>query len=283
MKDRTFSTVTFAEMTAAMQKMMEKMDKSAAQAPVDDSNIKVDVKETGQSKLVNGLQAKQYIMTIDITAKDAKSGQTGEMTTSSEMWLTPSIRGYDEVKAFYMKMGQKLAFAPGGMGLTMGRADIAKGMARASKEMAKMDGIPVLQIMRMGPKLTPEQQAEFAKAQREQANQPPPPSASEAAGSAASGAALGRMGRAGAIGGALGGFGGFGRKKKQEQAQEAPPAAPQQTSTPPPGDAQAVGGAGMLMEMTTEITSFSSGSVDDSTWTTAGMKEIEHPMKKALR
>lgn len=286
LKDRTYSTVTFAEMTAAMQRMMEKMDKSAAQASANDANVKVDVKDTGQSKVVNGMQAKQYILTIDIEATDAKSGQSGALTTSSEMWFSPSVRGYEEVKAFYTRMGEKLAFTPSGLGLTMGRADLAKGMARAAKEMAKLDGIPVMTIMRMGPKLTPEQQAELAKAHQQQANQPPPPAASEAAGQAAgqaaSSAALGRLGRGGAIGGALGGLGGFGRKKKQEQAQ-APPPPQQAASTPPAADAQAVGGAGMLMEMTTEITGFSSAPVDDSKWTTSGLKEIEHPMKKNLR
>lgn len=277
LKDRTYSVITFADMAAAMQKMMERVDKNAAAQA--DANVKVDVKETGQSKVVNGFPSKQFIITIDLEATDQKSGQSATMTTSSEMWLTPNIRGYDEVKNLYLKMAQKIAFTPGGlgMGMTMGRADLAKGFARAGREMAKLDGIPVMTVIRMGPKLTPEQQAELAKAQQQQANQPPPPSASEAAGQAAAGAAVGRMGKVGAIGGALGGFGGFGRKKKQQEEPQ------QQASNTPPPSAQAVSGAGALIEMTTEITSFSSAPVDDSKWSTAGMKEVEHPMKKAVR
>ena len=40
------------------------------------------------------------------------------MKVVTDMWLAPSLPGYDEVRNFYTKMAQKLAFAPGmgGMG-----------------------------------------------------------------------------------------------------------------------------------------------------------------------
>jgi hypothetical protein len=98
---------------------------------------------------------------------------------------------------------------------------------------------------------------------------------------------LGRMGKLGGLAGAAGGFGGFGRKKKQQQ-QEEPQSQPQAQTPPPP--AQSAPGSmgatppGTLMEMTTELTAFSSAPVDSSKFAVpAGFKQVDHEMKKALK
>jgi hypothetical protein len=71
----------------------------------------------------------------------------------------------------------------------------------------------------------------------------------------------------------LGGkFGGFGRKKSQPA--EPPPASP---------DAPAAAGAGpgSLLEMTTELSSFSSASVSDAEFAIpAGFKKVESDLKR---
>jgi hypothetical protein len=107
----------------------------------------------------------------------------------------------------------------------------------------------------------------------------PMPSAGEAAGSAATGAAASRGGRLGGALGGLGGLGGFGRRKKTEE-QQAPP--PQQTGNAPQ---QASGGnPGMLMEVTSELTNFSSGPVDSSKFEVpAGFKQVQHQLEKELK
>lgn len=93
-----------------------------------------------------------------------------------------------------------------------------------------------------------------------------------AAESAAAGA-LGRLGRAGAVG-AIGGLGGFGRKKKSEDQQQTPP--PQQ----PDASTQKI----PMIEMTTELTSYSSAPIDASVFSVpAGYKQVESDLKKAIR
>ncbi|HYZ86749.1 MAG TPA: hypothetical protein VE621_20205 [Bryobacteraceae bacterium] len=289
LKDRSYSVISFAEMTAAIQRSMERANKAAAEQNAANASAKwkVNVKDTGQTKVVNGMQAKQFIFDMELEATDNKSGQSGSMVTSMETWMVPSIRGYDEVQNFYRRMAEQMAWTPGSFNMAMGGAEMAKGMQQAAKELAKMEGIPVLQVVRMSPKLTPEQQAQMAQAQQQQAqqqaNQPPPPSAGELAGQAAGSAAASRMGRAGAIGSALGGFGGgfggFGRKKKEQPQPEAQQAPPPQAA--PAANQGSAAGAGALMEMTTEITSFSSSPVDTSKFAVpAGFKEVEHPMRK---
>ena len=292
LEKKTYSVITFADFGKAMQKLNEKMgSKSDAEM-----TFKADVKQTGATRTINGFPTKETLLTVTIEGQDKKSGETGAMTVVTDMWLTPNLPGYEEVKNFYTRLGQKLSFTPGmsGLGAMMGaKPGMAKGMSEMYKEASKIDGVPVLQVIRMGgsaagmsEKDMAQAQQAAAEAERAQQQQPPPPSAGDAAGQAASGAALGRMGKAGAIAGGLGGFGGFGRKKKAEPEQ-----AQQQAQTPatPPPAQNAPGAAGptppgTLMELTTEMTAFSSAAVDASKFAVpAGFKQVEHEMLKALK
>jgi hypothetical protein len=157
--------------------------------------------------------------------------------------------------------------------MMMGRADIAKGFAALYKEGAKLDGMPVLQVVKMGVSAEGmPQQGQSAGGQAPPA--PPPPTAGEVAGDAATGAAASRSGRLGGLAGGLGGLGGFGRRKKQQQEQ---PAAPAQQP-------QSADVSGALMEMTTELSGFSSAAVDGSKFEVpAGFKQVESEMKKGAR
>jgi carbon monoxide dehydrogenase subunit G len=287
LEKKTYAVITFADFSRAMQKMSEKMgQKSDAQM-----QFKADVKQTGAAKAINGFQTKETILTLTIEGQDQKNGNKGAMNIVTDMWLAPNLPGYDEVKDFYTRMGQKLSFAPGmsGMGGMMGQqAGMAKGMSELYKEASKIEGVPVLQVVRMGGTMEGMSEADMARAQQQAAEdqraaQPPPPTAGDVAGSAATGAAASRMGRLGGLAGGLGGgLGGFGRKKKEPeqpaaQAQQAPPAAAPQNAagaTPP----------GTLMELTTELTAFSSAPVDMAKMSVpTGFKQVEHDMSKALK
>jgi hypothetical protein len=214
------------------------------------------------------------------------------MNIVTDMWLAPNLPGYEEVKQFQTRLAQKLAFTPGmaGMGAMMGQqAGMAKGMSELSKEASKIEGVPVLQVIRMGGTMEGMSEADMARMQQEQASQPPPPpppTAGDVAGSAASGAAASRMGRLGGLAGGLGGgLGGFGRKKKEPEQ----PAAQAQQQAPPaaaPASQSAAGATppGTLMELTTELTAFSSAPVDMAKMSVpAGFKQVEHDMSKALK
>jgi hypothetical protein len=291
---KTYAVITFAEFTRAMQQMSEKMGEKTGDGSM---NFKADVKQTGATRAINGFQTKETILTIEIEGQDKKSGEKGAMTVVTDMWLAPDLPGYEEVRSFYTRMAQKLAWTPGmgGMGAMMGRqAGMMKGMSEMYKEASKLQGVPVLQVVRMGGMAGGMSEADMAKMQEAQAQSqqqqqqaPPPPSAGDAAGSAATGAALGRMGKLGGLAGAAGGFGGFGRKKKQQQ-QETPPPQPQAQTPPPASSPQSTPGSatppGTLMEMTTELTAFSSAPVDPAKLAVpAGFKQVEHEMKKALK
>jgi hypothetical protein len=161
-------------------------------------------------------------------------------------------------------------------------------MAEVAKEAAKLDGVPVLQITRMGS--SAQAMADFSTAgqaaQPGQQQQTPAvrDAAGNAAGSAAGNAAAGAIGgRLGRAGGLAGGLGGLRRAKKQEPPPEQAPPPPQQQEAAPQ---QAQGGppAGILMETTTELSGFSSAPADPSKFDVpAGFKQIEAEMLKQTR
>jgi hypothetical protein len=299
LEKKTYSVITFADFGRAMQRLGQKMGQKNDSAEM---NFKADVKNTGATRTINGFQTKETILTLTIEGQDKKTGDKGGMNVVTDMWLAPNLPGYEEVKNFYAKMAQKLAFAPGmsGFGAMMGgqQAGLAKGMSEMYKEASKIDGVPVLQVVRLGGTMEGMSEADMARMQQAQAEaeqQGPPPTAGEvagaAAGSAATNAAAGRMGRFGGLAGGLGagsGLGGFGRKKKQQEEQQP---AQQQAQTPPPAapSAQPAGGMGAtppgtLMELTTELTAFSSGAVDSAKLSVpAGFKQVDHPMAKELK
>jgi hypothetical protein len=287
LKNKTYSVITFAEMTQALQKAAEKMKSNDS-----DFTVSADVKNTGAARQIGGFDTKQTILTMNMEGTDKKSGNKVVMKVATDMWLAPSVPGYDEVRDFSLKMGQKMAWSPnsGFLSAMSAQPGMGKGMAETYKEMAKLSGVPVLQIIRMnstGSGMPSEAdlsaaQQQAAQEQAAQQQQQPVPTPGDAAASAATGAAANKMGKLGGLAGLGGGFGGFGKKKKQQQeepqqqapaAQAAPPAAP--TSATPPGT---------LIELTTELSSFSSAAADTSKFEVpAGFKQVEHQMQKQLR
>lgn len=134
-----------------------------------------------------------------------------------------------------------------------GRPDMAKAMAEVYKEGSKMDGTPVYQIVKMGGSVEGMQAASENSAQGEQQARPVAPTPS-----------LGD-----AIGGALGGRFGLGRKKKP-QTDDAQPAASSQPQS------QSSSASASLMEMTIEMSNFSTSSVDGSKLEVpAGFSKVE--------
>src|SRR5438046_6059776 len=178
------------------------------------------------SKMTGGYEAKEMLMTMQMDATDEKTGNKGGMQVSSSMWLAPKVAGYDEIREFHKKMAMKLAWAPGASSMMAGRQDIARGMAGVYKEAAKLDGIPVLQVMKMIPTSDGQPVSAQSGSDGQAASQETKPKAETPS-------------LSGALAGKLGGFGGFGRKKKPEQPKEEAKADPAPSSAAPAGDSSA--------------------------------------------
>jgi hypothetical protein len=272
---KQYTVVTFEQMKqqieAAAAKMKEQQEKSQpASAPQQqpstvDVNFQIHVRNTGQSKDVSGLSASESILAMNMDATDKSSGQTGSLAITNDMWLVPEIPGYDEVKEFYRKFALKMgtvfnsAINPAMLAQYQGAS---KGMADMAKEMSKLKGTPVLQVMRMG--MTTDGQPLPAASE---APLPPTPAgpAMPSAGDIA------KQSASSAISSKLGGFGlgGFGHKK----ADPAPAPAPTDTAATPAAQPT----SSVLTETSTQMGGFSRTVNDASFAIPAGFKLI--PMK----
>jgi hypothetical protein len=295
LKKQTYAVITFQEMAQALEAAKQKMEAELRkqnknqQADVNMS-FSVKVNETGQRKRISGYDTKEMEMLLEMQMNDQQSAAAGTMQFDVNMWMTPDVDGYDQVRQFYMRMAKKMDWHPrmsslaGVMNMQPG---MGQGMAEMMKEMQKIEGVPVLQVtsMRGGamgnmPDLSEAmrgaggdrgQQPDLSDVAAEEARR----TATNEAARSASRSTGGRFGRlAGAA--TSGALGGLGRRKKAEpEPKPEPQPAPQ---------AQASGKPGAFMEMTSESSNFSTAPVDAAKLSVpAGFKQVEHEMKKLLK
>ena len=239
---KNYSVMTFAE----MKQFLEEMAKKQKQPDAGETKFKVSVNETGQTRQISGFDTREMILKMEMEVQDKKSNASGSFVMTADMWIAPKVAGYDEIANFHRRMAEKINWAPGG-GMMMSSSEVSKGMAELYKEGSKLNGMPVLQMIRMG--------GPGGDAQAQQQGQPAAPQQQQQAEKPSVGGALG-----GALGGRLGGLGGFGRKKKPAAEEQQPAPAAQAEQAP----AQQQGGAASLLEMTTELSNFSGAAVDAS-------------------
>lgn len=252
LEKKTYSVMTFEQMKQMLEQMQQNMQKKRPDGDQTEMKFKVSADNTGQTKLINGFDAKELILKMEMEGTDQKSGQTGSMVVTADTWIAPSVPGYSEVRDFHRRMAEKLHWTPNG-NMFMNRPDVAEGMAEVYKESAKLDGMPVFQTTTMGAAGTAPADGSNPQPAAQQA-----PADKPSVGSS--------------LGSALGGKFGLGRKKSQDSQAQAP--------------ASSSGGSasGALLVMTTEMTDFSGNAVDASQFEVpAGFQKIEPQMPRAAK
>jgi hypothetical protein len=267
---KQYSVMTFEEMKQMMEQMSQKAKSQKGNQP--EMTFKVSANATGKTKQVLGFDAKEMIMKMEMegqaTDKDTGQTQKGGMTVTTDMWIAQGIPGYQEVREFHKRMAERLNWSPGG-NMFMADPKVSQGMAEVYKEVGKLDGMPVQQLISMGIAGQPGTAGAPADG-----SAPPPQQQQQQQQTSAPPTSVG-----GALGGALGGRFGLGRKKPADQ-QSSSGNAP--ASGGQPSDASGASGApGSLLEMTTEMSSFSSNPVDAKLFAVPeGFKKVESDMRK---
>jgi hypothetical protein len=224
-----------------MKQMMEQMSQKMHQQDPNNPQmeIKVSANATGNSKQFGALDAKEMLIKIEMQMTDPKSAQSGSMPITVDTWIAPAANGYDQVRDFYKRMGEKIGWTPGS-NMFMARPDVAKGMAEAYKEVSKLDGMPVFETVSIGGTGQP--------AAGGQGTPPPQDQAQTQQQKPSLGGLLGR---------------GIGVNRGKSSSSQPPPAS--SNSNP-----------GSLLEMSIELSGFSSGPVDDAQFSVpAGFKQVE--------
>jgi hypothetical protein len=176
---KTYSVVTFAQMRQAMQQMPEKLKEAEAQAnepqgqpkPNIKTSYSVDVKNTGAQKDVNGLTAQEQLITLTMTVTNLDapaSGQSGPNTATlvvtADAWIAPDPPEVKEIQDFDARMGKKMMEGvdaqawlasmrnsnPGMGQMLGGQPGASEAMAQMAKEMEKLKGTHVLDVVSMG-------------------------------------------------------------------------------------------------------------------------------------
>jgi hypothetical protein len=236
-------------MEQAAQKAQSQKSKQGNGQQMD---FKVSVDSTGKTRQINGLDTREMVLKMEAQSTDQQSGQSGAMTVNTDMWIAAGIPGYQEVRDFYRRMAEMIDWTPSG-NMFMANPSVSQGMAGMNKEMAKLDGVPVLQVTIMGAPGQPPAGSTQAGAQ-----QPPPQQQQQQ---------QQQQGLGGILGGRLGGLGGLGRKKQDQ--------------TQPAGSDQPPSSPGSMLEMTTELSNFASTPLDGSQFEVpAGFKKVQADMKK---
>jgi hypothetical protein len=205
---------------------------SEVQAPANQAGViaKIDIKETGQKKTVNGYSASELMLTMDVDSP--QTGQMGRMQMEMDLWISPDVPGASELRAFYQKNAANFPWAAMAGG---GNQSMTAGIADMQRKISEMNGVPVEQVVKIRmaggagaparPQMNAAQQAQMADAMAKL-------KALQAQGGPAAAAAAQAMSRMGNIPGATG-------------------AAP-------------AGGGNSLMEITMDSSDFSSSSIPDS-------------------
>ena len=270
---KTYTIMTFDQMKQAMANAREQMQKQQATQPAaqpapdpkaQDVKMSYDVKvhKTGAQKEISGLQSSEAILTMTMTATDTKSQQSGNMAITNDMWMVPEIPGYDQVRDFYKRMALKMADATTiGLGYDFSKMlaqnpGAGQALGDMAKEMQKLDGVPIMQVMRMGT--TTDGQPLPAASEAPTPAPPAGPSAGDVA----------KQGMTSALTSHFG-LGGFGKKK-----QDPPPPDPSQNAAQPT--------SAILMETQISTSNFSSAPVDPSHFDVpAGYKQIQPQVQPA--
>ena len=156
-KQKTYSSVTFAEMSAAFERARASAEQSrakeAAKAPKKDEvkmKYHVTVDRPGQHEMVAGYDAERVFLTITLeaeaTPEGGKAEQIGSMVLLLDQWIAKNPPHGRALTEFYRLFSQELgrefrAQVQGLQALLASDPRLKDGFEAAGKEMQKVQGV----------------------------------------------------------------------------------------------------------------------------------------------
>jgi hypothetical protein len=190
LRNKTYKVTTFDELRRQMQeaedKAQQQADKaeggSARQAAPEEKEKEVvsdvQVKNTGETKTINGFHTHESIVTVTTHEKGKKIEDSGGMITTADLWLAPKIAAMDEITAFAIRYAQKL-YGPMLAGLSPAQVGTAAAMyplmkqalSRVNPELQKLDGSPIMTTLTFDNVKSKADMDEEARQKREEQQQ----------------------------------------------------------------------------------------------------------------
>jgi hypothetical protein len=263
-----------------MQQQMAKAASQAKGAKTDGSQMSFDahISSNGATRQIAGQNAKESLLTVTMLANSSDNSAKAGMAATSEMWLVPDAPGMAEMRRFNERLAKELTVdmdASAMSSLLAAQPGGAQALDQLKKESAKVSGLPVLQVTRVG--VTPDGQPLAAPSaaplpQSQNHGSTTGAVAQEVATGTATQTAGSQISRLGTFGRALGG------SSMGALMHHAPSttSAPSQTGSGP--DAAT---AGVLLETQTQLAGFSTGAVDPGAFQIpTGYKAVASPMDR---
>ena len=310
---KTYTVMTFAQMRQAFENMPKQMAQAQQQAKQEQAqqpaqpktdlktSFDVTVKNTGATKVINGLTAQEQVVTMQMHVTDPNAPPTEAVNSmtyvvTTDAWISPDPPEVKELQDFDKRFAQKLMAGvdfsawksqmthqnPGMMQMFASKPGSEEAMAQMSKEMAKLQGTRVMEVTSMGGSGTGP-----GAAQTSAQSAPPATSGNSVAGQVATDTAAqtaaGEASRLGVFGNALGSSA-LGAFHKKKAATPPPAAAPAATATTPASTGTQTTSSATLMEMTVQKQNFSQEAVASSAFQVpAGFTKVESPTYGAAR
>ncbi|HYA16782.1 MAG TPA: DUF4412 domain-containing protein [Bryobacteraceae bacterium] len=130
---RTVTTINNAAKTYTVRSLS---DAAPAQSQ---PGVSIDVKETGQRKTINGFDAKEVVLTMEIDLSQGR-GTGGKAQAEAHLWLASDVPGAGEMRAFYQANASRIPAA--GMQAAIGEIQ---------NKIATLDGVPVEEVIVVKP------------------------------------------------------------------------------------------------------------------------------------
>ncbi len=269
---RTYSLVTFKEIQDQMAKAAAK-SKGAEPASSNGSQMSFNahISNSGATRQIDGQTATEALLTVTMVANSSDPSAKGGMAATSEMWLVQDEPGMAEMRSFNARMAKEMSIDMASSGMSSMLAAEpggAQALAELKKESAKMNGLPVLQVTRVG--VTAD-------------GQPlPPPSVAALPPAQNRGATTGAVGQEAGnqeTGNQTSRLGAFGKALSGSSMGALMHHAASPASAPSQDSASASATAGVLLESQTQTSGFSQAPVDANSFQIpAGYKAVASPM-----
>jgi hypothetical protein len=269
---RTYSLVTFKEIQDQMAKAAAK-SKGAQPSSSNGSQMSFNahISNSGATRQIDGQTAREALLTVTMVANSSDPGAKGGMAATSEMWLVQDEPGLTEMRSFNARMAKEMSIDMASSGMSSMLAAEpggAQALAELKKEAAKMSGLPVLQVTRVG--VTAD-------------GQPlPPPSVAALPPSQNHGSTTGAVGQEAATqeaGSQTSRLGTLGRALSGSSMGALMHHPPSPGSTPSQAQAAPSATDGVLLESQTQTSGFSEAPVDANSFQIpAGYKAVASPM-----
>ncbi|HKY21230.1 MAG TPA: hypothetical protein VJM31_08430 [Vicinamibacterales bacterium] len=117
LRRKTYKVTTFEEVRRQLREAEQKARESAARQPKEEQappnqgkelEIDFDVKNTGQTKTINGFDTRQVLATITVREKGKKLEDSGGIVMTVDTWLTKAV-SLKEIADFERRYFEKLA------------------------------------------------------------------------------------------------------------------------------------------------------------------------------